>query len=357
MRLSEFSGDICYFGWVDIHKYSGKVLLRANAYIHRESRLHCSYGSSIGKSACRLLCARFLSWFPLSKEGSFVTIGKFSYFVPSTHMSWFDRIFRFLLIALPFHVVLTVFFQFRLGIPGISLYKEVLVILMTVLLGMHFFRVRHVPKPDWLDWSILAYMAYLVLATIFNGLSVGHFVYGGRADFLFLWFFLVVRHGTPLLAATHATYVKMFLTSASVALVLSILVRFGVGESVLLWLGFSADLSNWQFGGSVPIYHGIPGANVRRFQGILDGPNPMAFFLILYITLLVQAFRHKKDWLFAIGLVCIFCLGLLFLTYSRSAFVGLFGAIVLSGLVWAGVLFRRHLRAVLVGICIFAGIG
>jgi hypothetical protein len=120
-----------------------------------------------------------------------------------------------------------------------------------------------------------------------------------------------------------AQYLRIFLLSASFALLTGLLVRFVFHETILLYFGFSPNLSNWSFGGTPPIYHGIEGANVKRFQGIFDGPNPAAYFILVYIGLLVHYFRTKKAYHFLIGIWILVLLGLIFLTYSRSSLIGL----------------------------------
>jgi hypothetical protein len=102
-------------------------------------------------------------------------------------------------------------------------------------------------------------------------------------------------------------------------LLISMVIRFILSEDILLYLGFSGNPSNWQFGSSVPIFHGVEGANVRRFQGILDGPNTMGAFLLIYLGMFLYYFRFQKDWYFVIGSVSFIFVGLIILTYSRSA--------------------------------------
>ena len=47
---------------------------------------------------------------------------------------------------------------------------------------------------------------------------------------------------------------------------ISMLLKWPFSEDLLLYLGYSGNPSNWQFGSSIPIFHGVDGANVRRFQ-------------------------------------------------------------------------------------------
>jgi hypothetical protein len=93
-------------------------------------------------------------------------------------------------------------------------------------------------------------------------------------------------------------------------------------------LGFSGQVSVWDGSGPPPIYHGIPGAAVVRFQGMLEGPNQMAFFLLVYMgTYLTLFFRYKK-YRFINSVITLLLVFLLTQTYSRS---GLLGLVVGSG--------------------------
>ena len=235
----------------------------------------------------------------------------------------FDRIFRVFLILLPWSVLGSVFLGNKLGIPGINFFKEIFLVLLVLVLAWDYFKKKTFPKLDILDYLIGSYIGYLVVITLVNGLGLASLVYGGRYDFEFLIAFLIAKHGSSLLVGSVSQYLKIFLLSASLALFAGLLVRFVFHETILIHFGFSPNLSNWSFGGTPPIYHGIDGARVKRFQGIFDGPNPAAYFIIVYLGLLVHYFRTKKEYHFLIGIWSIVLLGLVFLTYSRSALIGI----------------------------------
>ena len=225
----------------------------------------------------------------------------------------FDRIFRIFLVLLPWSVLGTVFLGSKLGIPGVSFFKEIFLLLLIGFLVWDYFKTPlnpplsggrrwKFPKLDILDYLIGSYIAYLVVITLVNGLGIASLVYGGRYDFEFFIAFLVAKHGSGLLAGTVSQYLRIFLISSSLAIGAGILVRFLFGESILIHFGFSGNLSNWNFGGTPPIYHGIDGARVKRFQGIFDGPNPAAYFLLIYTGLLFHYFRTKKPYHFLLGI-------------------------------------------------------
>lgn len=251
----------------------------------------------------------------------------------------FDRVFRIFIAILPWSVLGTVFLGSKLGLPGISYVKEIFLVVFAVILAFDFYKKKTFPKFDILDYLIGAYIGYLLAITLFNHGSLSAFVYGGRYDFEFLIAFLIIRHASSLLTGSIASYVRIFLISASAALFAGILVRFVFHETILLHFGFSPNLSNWSFGGTPPIYHGIDGANVRRFQGIFDGPNPAAYFILVYIGLFVHFFRSKKIYHYLSGLWILVLVGLIFLTYSRSSMIGLaLGCLSLAvfslGVIW-----------------------
>ncbi|HRI36268.1 MAG TPA: hypothetical protein PK765_04305 [bacterium] len=254
----------------------------------------------------------------------------------------FDRLTRILIVILPFHVLISVFFGFELAIPGISLYKEAILLVLAVALGWDFFCRRSWPRFDWLDGLILAYASLLLGVSVFSGTSLAGIVAGVRYDLEFLFVFVLFRHGTYLLTGKFSDYVRLFVISSGIAILLGAFVRFVTKETVLLYLGFSADLSNWQFGGSVPIYHGIPNANIRRFQGIFDGPNSAAYFLILHIGLVLYAFRAERDYWGVLGMWLFGVFGLLLLTYTRSAFVGIVLATGITVLFCLPIILRKY---------------
>lgn len=86
----------------------------------------------------------------------------------SSNFRPFHWLFKTLLITLPFHVLLSVFLQFKVGIPGISIYKEVLLGLLGLSLIYEFIRAKVRPKFDTLDFLIFGYIGYLVLISLLD---------------------------------------------------------------------------------------------------------------------------------------------------------------------------------------------
>ena len=161
--------------------------------------------------------------------------------------AWFNRLFIFLLAVLPFHVLLSVFAEYKLGISGFTLYKEVILLVMGGILGILWYKNQLKYRFDVLDILILSYIGYLSFVTLWYPHPLQHLFYGGRYDFEFLVAFLIIRIGAEYLRDGVARYLRVFLISASAALALGIFVRWITGETILLHFGFSPNLSNWAF--------------------------------------------------------------------------------------------------------------
>ncbi|EKE29657.1 MAG: hypothetical protein ACD_2C00130G0008 [uncultured bacterium (gcode 4)] len=231
----------------------------------------------------------------------------------------FEKLYKVLLVILPFHVILSVFFEYKVWLNGFWIYKEILVMLLAGMLLFEFKKLKKIPKLDILDYLILGYFWYMILITLVNFSWIKSFIYGGRYDFEFLLIFLITKHWGFLLKDKLSSYLKIFLISWWAAIITWMLVRFVFWESILVNFGFSPKISSWSFDQWVPIYHWIEWANVRRFQWIFDWPNQAAFFLTIYSGLLFHYLKNKKDMQFYLYSALLVIFGLVFLTYSRSS--------------------------------------
>jgi len=231
----------------------------------------------------------------------------------------FESIFKFFLIILPFHVLISVFLQYKIWIPWAWLYKELLVFILGFLLIYEFHNLNKKPEFDKLDYLIFGYFTYLILISLIKFYSIKAIIYWWRYDFEFLMIFLITRHGSFILKQKLSYYIRLFLISAWIAVIIWIIVRFVIWEWVLVYFWFSPHLSNWSIAEWPPIYHWVEWAYVRRFQWIFDWPNQAAFFLILFSGLIFHYMKNKKDQLFYMYSILFINFWLVFLTYTRSA--------------------------------------
>jgi hypothetical protein len=152
-------------------------------------------------------------------------------------------------------------------------------------------------------------------------------------------------------------YLKIFLVSGGIMLFLSWLLKWPLTEDLLLHFWYCGNPSSWQAcNGVPPIFHGIDGAHVRRFQWLLDGPNTMWAFLILFSGIFAYYMRMKKEWYFLAGLILIGLFIMIVYTYSRSALLGAMGGIVIA-IIWSfKPLYTKYRTQFITMIILFIGI-
>ncbi len=274
----------------------------------------------------------------------------------------FDHAIRFLLVFIPFSSFVSVFLTYRLGIPGASFIKEISLCVAGFALIYSYGRSyltnqQYKIKFTYIDYLILAYIAVMIVVTLWTT-GVRGLIFGGRYDFAFLLTYLIAYHGYVFLGQPISYYLRIFLYSAGSMLFISGLLKWPLHEDLLLYFGYSGNPSAWDFGWAPPIFHGIDGANVRRFQWLLDGPNTMGAFLIIFSGIFAYFLRFRREWYFVIAIILMWILGMVLYTYSRSALLGLVFAYVivlvmtLSSL-WR--LYRGQLIAVLAILMLLAG--
>jgi len=230
----------------------------------------------------------------------------------------FTILTKCLVIILPFYVLIKVFFEHKLGIPKFGFFiKEFIIVLLFLSMIYEFYKVKKLPKFELLDYLIFAYFWYWIFITLFNWLWLNSLLYWARYDYMFFVVFLIFRHSKQFLEINTNKLLTIFIYSASISLLFSILIKFRIWEDALLLFWFTDYISNWTFNWNIPTYHWLENSWIKRFQWILDWPSAMWFFLILYSYVFV--FLQKKKSEFYVFLFGILLFILLILTYSRSA--------------------------------------
>jgi hypothetical protein len=147
----------------------------------------------------------------------------------------YDLSIRALLVFLPFSAFVTVALTHGVGIPGTSFFKEGLIAIALVSLITHICTDRsYVFKLTKIDILILIYIVVMVLISI-GTTGIRGIIYGGRYDFAFLIMYLIAYHGYPLLQRPLSYYLRIFLYSAGVMLMISALLKWPLHEDILLY--------------------------------------------------------------------------------------------------------------------------
>ncbi|MDD2907856.1 MAG: O-antigen ligase family protein [Candidatus Gracilibacteria bacterium] len=245
-------------------------------------------------------------------------------------MNIFSYLTKFSVITLPFYVFFTVFFGYLTGFNKVGFFlKEGLLILIFLSLVYEFIKAKKLPKLDILDYLVFAYIGYGVGITLYNSLGLNSIIYGGRYDFMFLIVMIIYKHGAEFLKVKKEELIRLFVYSGALSLLFGILVKFRLKEEFLVEFGYVDYASNWVFKGGIPVYHGLENSGIRRFQGILDGPNAMAYFLVIFSSMYLYLQKKKNE--FYVYASILFLFWLVLLTYSRSALLGI---IVSSGIIF-----------------------
>lgn len=264
----------------------------------------------------------------------------------------FTILVKFLIIILPFYVFLAVFFTNQIWIPNAGFYiKELVIVLLFLSLVYEFIKVKRFPKLDLLDYLIVWYILYWVWITLFNWLWLKSIVYWWRYDFIFFIVFLLIKHWKQFLSVDVNKLCKIFIISASFSLLLSIFIKFSLWEKTLLAFGFIDYKGNWTYSWSIPTYHWLENSWIKRFQWIFDWPNQMAFFLILYASIILQYIKKKFE--YYVILILIFLFWLLIMTYSRSALLWVFSGLWLLFTLNINYIYKRYKKQFLIWTVLF----
>ena len=251
--------------------------------------------------------------------------------------NFFTIITKIILIILPFYVFLSLILKNVTGIDFIWIFlKEFLLILAFLWVIYEFIKAKKFPKFDILDYLIFGFIWYWIAITFINWLWIKSLFYGWRYDFIFFVAFLIYKHWAQFLKEPWKNLIKLFFISASISLLIWVTIKFSLKEEFLLLFWYVDYSGNWIYNWWVPIYHWLENSWTRRFQWILDWPNMMWFFLILYFGIFLFLQKNKKE--FYVFLVLAFLAVLLYITFSRSA--------ILWVLAWVWILFLVNLKTI-----------
>ena len=264
----------------------------------------------------------------------------------------FTLLTQFLIIVLPFYVLLAVFFSVKVWVPKAWFFiKEFILVLLFISLIYEFIKNKILPKLEFLDYLIFWYFAYWIWITLFNWLGINSIVYGWRYDYIFFITLLIFKHWKQFLSVSISSLIRLFIISSSISLLFWVLVKFRLWEKSLLAFWFIDYASNWTYNWSIPTYHWLENSWIKRFQWIFDWPNQMAFFLILYTSIFLHSLKKKLQ--YHIVLVIIFLFSLLIMTYSRSALLWVFSWLWLLFILNIKLIYRKYKKQLLVSITIF----
>ena len=257
----------------------------------------------------------------------------------------FTILTKFLIITLPFYVIIKVYSDKTLDMWFLWFFiKELIIILLFLSLIYEYFLNKKNKdtklKFDVLDYLIFAFIWYWIWITFINWLWFNSIFFGWRYDFLWFIVLLIFKHWIVFLKEKTRELIKLFMISALVSLFLWIMVKFILWEEILSLFWFTIEVAQFWFAWWIPIYQWVEASGIRRFQWILDSPLAMWFFLILFTGLF--AHLNKKNLDFAVIFWLIILFSLVFLTYSRAAMLWIIVGVFLLLLFSAKKLFKYY---------------
>lgn len=266
----------------------------------------------------------------------------------AVYLSWASAL---VLVLLPFHAFITVWFSSFLGhYTLLRLWKELLLVIIVSGAGFILLADKELRKKLFSPWLFRAVAIYVIFFAVWALASlIGDSVspkavwYGLLVNLRFLIFFVAVAVVAAKSDILSRIWPKILLLPAAAVSFFAILQFLVLPYDFLKHFGYGqATISPYE-----TINHNI---NHLRVASTLRGANSLGAYLILPISalvslLLAKKLKHPAYGLLGIGLV----LALVF-SFSRSAWIG--AALSASVIFWLSVKDRHHrdliLRAVIV---------
>lgn len=257
-----------------------------------------------------------------------------------------------ILVLLPFHAVFTTWAGSNFGyIDVFRVWKE----LLMLPLGLYaaWLLVKNKPllaqfNRSWLVWLIVGYTFLFLLFGIFtfhnNRVNAPALLFSLITNLRFVWFFLIVWIITAADPLVRRFWAQIVLAPAAMVAVFGVLQRFVLPTGFLSHFGYGPD--------TIPAVQTIDNkADYPRIQSTLRGANPLGAYLVLVVTTLIAKLRARwyTPLLLALSLVA------MFLSYSRSAWIGLVTA--LGVLAWMQLGRVKNQQVVLVGLALALLVG
>lgn len=269
-----------------------------------------------------------------------------------------NYVLALILVVLPFHAFLTIAVaNVTGGYEFIRLWKEVLILAISPVVAWTVWK-RPITwrqlRSGWLVWCIGAYAALHILLGLV-ALAKGQvnsyaMLYAWDINLRFLLFFILALMLTSQWDWLHRHWSKVIVWPAVVVVSFGLLQLFALPVDFLQRFGYG-------LGTVMPFETVDQKLDYVRIQSTLRGANPLGAYMVVVLSalavILLRDFRDKRQ----IMGVTMFSASLIVLmaTYSRSAYVGAFLAVLTAvWLVLHGQKARRRLAIGLVALTLLA---
>lgn len=240
------------------------------------------------------------------------------------------------LVLLPFHALFTTWAGSNFGYLDVfRIWKELIMVVMGLAAAYLLYRdslFRQQLGRSWMVRLILIYTAlfagYAMWAMTTDRASAPAVAFSLVTNLRFIWFFLIVWVFSRYDALIVQEWQKLLFIPAGLVVLFGLLQRYVLPMDFLRHFGYGPD--------TIPAVQTIDEkVEYRRIQSTLRGANPLGAYLMLIMTAVVARLRRHR-WLILFFAVCSV---VLFFTYSRSAWIGLFVSLAVLG--WLQLSSRR----------------
>lgn len=199
-----------------------------------------------------------------------------------------ERLTLALIILLPFHAfIITVLTKIIAGpsrapLGSLATWKEGLLAVILLLAGFEILQnIKRMSlwKIDFIDALIIILMILGFVITAKNQLSLIHYIFGFKYDFIPLISFLFLRR----VNWSEEFKNRVIKSIIAIGLVLAVcgIISFFLPQSFFRFLGYSDLHSLYQPDGPLAPYQQIGGTFIRRIQSTMSGPNQLGLWLLL----------------------------------------------------------------------------
>lgn len=224
---------------------------------------------------------------------------------------FFANLEKFTLIFLPFSVIFSVFFKYKLDINYLAYAKEALVSMILILSILNFKKFKF----NKLTTYALGFVLYSLLSILFHERINFNFIFQVlKSEVFYMVVFLCA------ILRTNKLDIKYFMRSFEIMLLIGILI-YVIDPSIFVYFGFRDDFSTFYINQAPAFCQRIEASTLCRFQGLLEGPNKMGLLLSFYTFLNIR-FYKKFNFFLLLSIIS------LIFTFSRSSILALiFGLI------------------------------
>jgi hypothetical protein len=191
------------------------------------------------------------------------------------------------------------------GMASLTLVRDVLILIMAFLT---VFTIDLKKGNKTICWLVFAFIAWGVLSFFWREASAMQWLKGFRFTFLPIIFFLSLLH-YEFNDIQKKVIFRLILAGAIVILAFAALSLCGIN------IPLTTSLSGQ---GALESVHYVGNSTIPRLQSILAGPNALGLYLLAILGLVAANLKEKKSIRVLLWPVVL----ILFLTFSRSAFIG-----------------------------------